>query len=278
MKKPYTMAALITMIIAFSFAGCDMIMGPEDEDSGPPDPLGATDGRPAIPMPSSYQGEVRTQSDTLVVEQAPAQYFNPEISAAFNSDGQNLNFESERLVLVEEGEAVTNFDEESIEGLQALPADDLPTVQFIRYWQRLGAAESFAGGAAVTRARTTTTGSTRERTESFSSTTSVEASVSAGGVFASASVTASASYTATQGFSSTETEEIEVTESFTVSPRSGTNLLYSVWQLVEEIRYVKGTGADAELYDVQAYDFNEDSLRFVFPTDEIVPVSAYYEQ
>jgi hypothetical protein len=106
----------------------------------------------------------------------------------------------------------------------------------------------------------------------------VEASVSGGGIFASASVTASASYTATQGFSSTQSTETEVTKSFTVSPRSGTNLLYSVWKLVEEIRYVSGSGPDAELYDVQAYDFNEDSVRFVYPTDVIVPVSAYYEQ
>ncbi len=272
MGRFFQLVLLITILLAF--AGCEMLTGSDDEDSGTPDPLGATEGRPGIPMPEDYQGEVPSQSEILVVEEAPAQYFNPQILDAFNSDGQNLNFqENDRLLLVDEGEpTVPNGD------LQPLDSANLPTVQFIRYWERIGDVESFAGGAAVTREVTTTKGSSQTRTESFSSTTSVEASVSGGGIFASASVTASASYTATQGFSSTQSTETEVTKAFTVSPRSGTNLLYSVWKLVEEIRYVSGTGPDAELFDVQAYEFNEDSVRFVFPTDEIVPVSAYYEQ
>lgn len=284
MGKSFQLVLLITIVLAL--ASCDLLTGAEEEDSGPPDPLGPTAGRPGIPMPEDYQGEVPTQSEILVVEEAPAQYFNPQIVDAFNSAGKNLDFrENDRLLLVDGGEPVSDLRGDDRSGsripegeLQPLDSESLPTVQFIRYWERIGDVESFAGGAAVTREVTTTKGSSQTRTESFSSTTSVEASVSGGGLFASASVTASASYTATQGFSSTESTETKVTKTFTVSPRSGTNLLYSSWKLVEEIRYVSGSGVDADLFDVQAYDFNEDSVRFVYPTDVIVPVSAYYEK
>lgn len=257
-------AIIAGVALAFILAGCGG------------DPFGPTEGRPGIPMPTEFGGAVPTESDILVVAEAPAQSFNPVVTGAFTADGTNLGVTSGRVWLIEDGAIVADpaIDPDA----QPLTEANRPTLQLIRYWVRLGEVKSFAGGAAVTEERTTTTGTSSTETSTFSSTLSVEAEVSGGGLFASASVSTSASFTSTQGFSSTESTEETVTKSFTVSPQSGTNLLYSVWQLYEEIRYVSGTGADAELYDVQAYEFDEGSLRFVFPTDEIVPISAYYEQ
>lgn len=262
MKTVLIRVGMVAMVCLL--AACDM------------DPFGPTEGRPGIPMPEEYGGSVPAESEIVVVAEAPAQSFSPVVTEAFDALGTNLNVTPGRVALVEAGVIVADptIDPDA----QPLPEGGAPTLQLIRYWRRIGDVESFAGGAAVTREVTTTTGSSSTATSTFSQTLSVEAEVSAGGLFASASVKTSASFTSTQGFSSTTSTEESVTESFTVSPRSGTNLLYSVWQLYEEIRYVNGTGADAELYDVQGYNFDETSVRFVFPTDEIVPISAYYEQ
>lgn len=262
MRSRYAIVAGV--VLAFVLAGC----------AG--DPFGPTEGRPGIPMPEEFGGAVPTESEILVVAEAPAQSFNPVVTGAFTADGTNLGITGTRVSLIENGTIVSQPTVDP--NAQPLTEANRPTLQLIRYWVRIEEVESFAGGAAVTRETTTTTGTSSTETSTFSSTLSVEAEVSAGGLFASASVSASASFTSTQGFSSTASTEETVTKSFTVSPQSGTNLLYSVWQLYEEIRYVSGTGADADLYDVQAYNFEEGSLRFVFPTDEIVPISAYYEQ
>jgi hypothetical protein len=266
------------MVLVLVLTGCPNPTSSDDDgaNGGPSDPLGPTEGRPGIPMPDTYEGAVPARSDIVVVDEAPAQSFNPVVTAAFNTEGVNLNVASVRVQLIDAGEVVA---EPAIhEDAQALPDDDTPTLQLIRYWIRLGEAESYAGGAEQTRSTTTTTGTSTTSTQTFTETLSIEAEASGGGLFASASVTASSSFTATQGFSSTQTVEEEVTKTFTVSPRSGTNLLYSVWQLIEEVRYVNGTGPDASLYDVQGYEFDEQSVRFVYATAEIVPISAYYEQ
>ena len=277
MKNAAVLAVLL--VAALALAGCPNPTGSDDDgndNGGPSDPLGPTEGRPGIPMPDTYGGAVPAQSDIVVVDEAPAQSFNPLVTEAYDTLGSDLNVQPARVQLIDAGEIVA---EPAIqENAQALPADDLPTLQLIRYWVRLGEAESYAGGSEVSRSRTTTTGTTTTSTQTFTETLSIEAEASAGGLFASASVTASSSFTATQGFSSTQTVEEEVTKTFTVSPRSGTNLLYSVWQLIEEVRYVNGTGPDAVPYDVQGYEFDEQSVRFVYATEEIVPISAYYEQ
>lgn len=242
--------------------------------AGCTDPFGPTEGRPGIPMPEEYTGSVPTESDIMVVAEAPAQSFSPVVTAAWAADGSSLGVTG-RTTLVDEGVIVTDPDIHA--DAQPLPAGQTPTLQLIRYWVRIDGPESFAGGAEVSRSTTTTTGTSSTNTQTFSQTLSVEAEASVGGLFASASVKTSASFTSTQGFSSTTSTEESITKTFTVSPISGTNLLYSVWQLYEEIRYVSGTGPDAELFDVTAYDFDQGSLRFVFPTDEIAPISAYYE-
>ena len=241
------------------------------------DPFGPTEGRPGIPMPESYEEDVPLVSDILVIAEATARSFEPLVDQAYAADGTNYGVTPQRVLLIEDGVTVTDPTAGGT-SVQALPGEDLPTLQCIRYWRRISDVESFAGGAAVTRETTTTTGSSQTSTQTFSQTLSIEAEASYDGLFVSGSVKTTASVAATHGFSSTTSTEESVTKTFTVSPIAGTNLLYSVWQLVEEFRYVNGTGADAPLYDVQAYNFDGTSLRFIFPTDEIVPISAYYEQ
>lgn len=243
-------------LLAFLAAGCD---------TG--DPFAATEGRPAIPIPATYEGQVPEVSEVLVVAEAPAQYFEPLITQ-YTDSLNTLKAANARLVLVNAGAAA-----DVAAPYLDLEAAELPRMQFIRYWKRLGAIETYAGGSTTTIERSITEGVSQTDTQTFTESLSIEAESSAGGLFASASVKVSASFTATQKFSSTTSTETTSTRTFSVSPVSGTNMTYSVWQLVEEFRFVDAAG---ELYDATKYDFDAKSLRFVFPTEEIVPISACY--
>jgi len=235
------------------------------------DPLGATEDRPAIPIPDSYEADVPEKSDELVVGEARSNYFNPSITEYTLESGTTVDVNSLRVLLVNDGTTVSPVD--GNDDYLSLESDEIPYLQLVRYWQRVGDVESYAGGSTTTITREVTQGSSESSTTSFTESISVEVESEAGGLFASASVSASTSFTSTQEFSSTESTETTETWSFSVSPESGTNMTYTVWQLVEEFRFVDSEG---NLYDTPKYEFDEDSLRFVYPTNEIVPVSAYY--
>ncbi len=256
-----TRPVLVILFFAAGLFGCTV------------DPFGPTESRPVIPIPKRYEDAVPMVSELLVVAEAPARSFSPLVEAAYSAAGTNLNVPAgSRAALISDGAVV---EAPTIGSVATQPLEEGEVrFQLIRYWRRLGDAESYAGGTTTTKSRSVTKGASQTSTQTFSETLSIEVESEAGGLFASAGVKASASFTATQQFSQTVSTETTEEQSFSVSPRSGTNLRFSVWQLVEEFRYV---GADGELFNPQGYDFTESSLRFIYPTEDVVPVSAYYE-
>ena len=161
-----------------------------------------------------------------------------------------------------------------------------PQLQFERYWVRLGEPEYYPRGTETTHTVSTTTSVSSTETYSFTESLSVEAEVSASYLFASVSVKTSASFSATQSFTNTATETSSYSESFTVSALEGKSCVYTVWQLCERIRYVAAEESDTAeygveddlLFDDNRYEFDEDSISWVYPTDTVIPITTYFDE
>ena len=236
--------------------------------------FGPVDNRPGIPVPDSYSSAVALVSDELIVASVVPSTFNPTVTEAYNATGAQIyNGASVRVGLRADDVYTT---EPTVEGSPSVPLTeaDGPQLAFIRYWLRIGDAEYYPGGVTITKERTTTRGATQTSTDTFTESISIEAEASAGGLFAEVTVSASASFTASQEFTSTTMSEESVTETFIASPPPEVSFIFTVWQLVEEYRFVD---ADGELYDHPRYKFDDSSLRFVFPTDEVIPITFTYK-
>jgi hypothetical protein len=71
----------------------------------------------------------------------------------------------------------------------------------------------------------------------------------------------------------TVSEEETVEESFTIACPDNMNIVYCVWQLVDEFRII---GADGELFTDPNYRFTSGTNIAVVPAPEFVPVTTYF--
>lgn len=235
--------------------------------------FGPVDNRPGIPVPDSYSSAVALVSDELIVASVVPSTFNPSVTEAYNATGTKIyDGVAVRVELRADDTYITNPLVNGNPGVALTDADG-PQFAFIRYWRRIGDAVRYAGGVTISESRSVTRGASQTSTNTFTESISIEAEASAGGLFAEVTVSASASFTASQEFMSTTMTEETVTETFTAAPPPEINLIFTVWQLVEEYRFVDANG---ELYDHPKYVFDDSSLRFVFPTDEVIPITFTY--
>lgn len=236
-------------------------------------PYAATSDRPAIPIPESYEAEVASISEILVVETADSDFtdFNPTVIKIWDENGDNIydNADGRNIALMDDG--VLMIPEDTSADGQGLSS--APSLQFERFWKLIEGPEGYPGYTSESHTVTTTETVSSTETYSFTETLSIESTVSVDTLFASASVTASASFSATQEFSNTNWSSDTYSHTFTISALEGKDCIYTVWQLHERLRYVDGEG---ETYTDTKYGFDESSIVWDYPTEEIVPVTTYF--
>jgi hypothetical protein len=240
--------------------------------------LGATVDRPGIPEPESYEGAVEPKSEEMLIGTATTaeMSFRPVVTQAFDSGGFSIygsvdNLAPGRVDLMLDGDLVNAPLLPN--AATGVPLGAPPVLEFVRYWVLIEGPTPYAGGVTQSFTESTTIGSSNTFTYSFTETVSetVEVELS---LFAGVSGSETFTFAASQEF--TQTTDTSYTESYTfaVSPQPDKRVVYTVWQLYEEMRFVDDAGG---LYDHPSYEFTEESLRVIVPTDEIVPVTTYFD-
>jgi hypothetical protein len=278
MKRVVVLAArlCVTAFLVAALAGCDLL--------GFGAPVTAT-SRPEIPKPTSYIGSVPLQSEKLVIIGEIPLEFQPRVSAIIGDEGERLvEGLNELVLLIDNRNAVINPTLASSPSTELLPLEREPLLQLVRYWQRKGRVERYPAGTTTTVERTWTEGSKDESTYTFTETLALEGG---GGIDfdlwgvlkGKLTVTLNIEFEASQTLSSETWMETETIDSFEVSLDDETNLVYCVWQLVEEFRFVDPvpdpvTGEYVPFTD-SGYEFTEESLEpMVFLTEVVVPDST----
>lgn len=81
------------------------------------------------------------------------------------------------------------------------------------------------------------------------------------------------SWTQSQEISITEEETLE--ESFTITCPENKNLVYCVWQLIDEYSIVDSTGT--EIFTAVKFVFDDEVLMSSIPTEDLVPMTTYFD-
>lgn len=258
-------------LLIFALPGCDMLIDPSDEDdSDAPD-----DGRPALPAPSSYLAEVPFTSDEKVVATVPLTEFRPRITVARNEQGNEIGTSEngERVPLVINGNPASNPTFQS-ENATPLSPENLPQLQLVRYWQRLGAVQRYSGATTTSIERSVTRGTEQTRTQSFAYSIGVETTVSGGGAFVEAEATVSQEFSREVETEVTISEEVTETEEYEVEADQDENLVFAVWQLVEDYRIVTRVDGEWVPFEDPAYEFLEEDIEGLSnPIDDIRNIS-----
>lgn len=261
--------------------------GSDDDVTGPePEVL----ERPPVPEPTYYAGPVPERSIELVMATVELSEFvaaadsiwipscgHVELPCMWYGTTEN----GRRIGLVRGDTTVTRFDSLATEIIDswghvspmwASPLSSRPYLQHVRYWVRLGDPERYSGSTSVSVTRSTTRGVERTQAQEFGMSIGMEASVS-GGLFVEFSMTLRTefSYSSSTAFSVSEEETVE--ESFNITCPDNRNIVYCVWQLVDEFRII---GADGEPFTDPVYQFTAGSLGAVYPTD-FVPMTTYFD-
>lgn len=227
--RAVSVAALLVML-----SGCDWL----ESIFGP---IGGSTV-PRIPAPESYIAEVPLVSEEVIVATVPITNFSPRVTRANDAQGNEIiSGVNERVALVINGNPAPS----PVVGGRSTPGISVtPHVQVVRYWRRLGSVERYSGATETSITRSVTRGSSTTRSESFGYTLGVSTSISGGGIFASVSTTITAEFSGEFSSEYTVSEETTETQSYTVSADQGDNLVFAVWQLIEEYRIVRqdGTG------------------------------------
>ena len=158
-------------------------------------------------------------------------------------------------------------------GMASRPLLSAPYLQHVRYWVRLSLVERYSGSTSVTVTRSTTRGMERTEAEEFGMSIGMEATAS-GGFFVEFSVTLRTEFSYSSSTSLTVSEEETLEESFTITCPDNQNIVYCVWQLVDEFRIV---GIDGFEFTDPHYRFTAGSRLAVCPTPEFVPMTTYFE-
>ena len=291
-KAAWPLVALIAVMLWG--VGCS-----DDGVSPGPDDLTV----PPIPEPSFYgDPDVPVKSAELVVATCIPTNFYPIVQAArFPSPAYDLEPDTlyslvrspevadpsgiRRYPLIEDDSIAAEpmIDIQVWDGggsfpvvpMRAYPLGDRPTLQYIRYWVRLGEVEYYAGGIETSVERSVTTGMSETRAESFTKTLGMEASMS-GSWFVSFSVSVRTEFEWSESTETTYSSEETTTETFTISPEADKNLAYTVWSLVEEFRFIDENG---DPFTDWGYGFDPDSIASAtHRTATTVPVSTYFDQ
>lgn len=285
-------AVLTTMIclVLTLAAGCG------DDTVAPEDQAEILD-RPPIPEPTYYSGPVPERSMELVVKTVRLSNYVASADSIWPApgwccDGPGCDFACRfypawpgpnRIRLVESDAIVTNYDSlmtdvtyipSTSNGPMGLnPLSSAPYLQHVRYWVRLGNVERYSGSTSVTVTRSTTRGMERTEAEEFGMSIGMEATAS-GGFFVEFSVTLRTEFSYSSSTSLSVSEEETVEESFTITCPDNRNIVYCVWQLVDEFRII---GSDGEAFADPNYRFAAGSHLAICPEPEFVPMTTYFD-
>ncbi len=255
---------LVIAVLSLSATGCDWIASLF---------AGTGSDRPAIPAPESYLAEVPLVSDELIVATVPLTDFTPRVVTAYNAEGNEIVTVSggERVALVDNGNPEPA---PTVAGQTTQPLANIPHLQLVRYWQRVGSVERYSGATTTTIERSVTRGSSTTETESFAYSIGVSTTVSGGGAFASASLTVSAEFSGEFESEYTIEESVTETESYSVAAEQDENLVFAVYQLVEEYRFVHDNSGTWEPYEDPGYEFVAADLEpLAVPVDDVRNIS-----
>ncbi len=269
-------------------AGCgDDAVAPEEEPEEVLD-------RPPIPEPTYYSGPVPEKSIELVVRTVRLSNYVASADSIYPVSGwccHGCDFECHfygtnpgpnRIRLVESDTTITHWDslmtdvyyDYGGEGPMGInPLSSAPYLQHKRYWVRLGIIERYSGSTSTTTTRSTTRGIERNSAQEFGMSIGMEASVS-GGLFVEFSMTLRTEFSYSSSTSLTVSEEETVEESFTIACPDNMNIVYCVWQLVDEFRII---GADGELFTDPNYQFTPGTHVAIVPAPEFVPMTTYFD-
>lgn len=260
---------VLFLLFVLAVSGCEMITGSEEDDPA------TTNGRPTIPAPESYLAEVPLTSDEVVATTVPLSNFAARVTLARNEEGNEIasSAAGERIILVDNGNPAAS---PTFLGNETLPlsSDNLPQLQLVRYWRRLGPVERYSGATTTSIQRSVTRGSEQTRTESFAYTVGVSATVTGGNAFVQASATVSQEFSKEVETEVTISQSVTESETYEVAAEQDENLVFAVWQLVEEYRIVTQKEGEWVPFEDPAYEFiAEDIEGLVNPVDEIRNIS-----
>ena len=287
MKAPQGIfVALFCLVLVFA-AGCG-------DDAVTPEELKEILERPPIPEPTYYSGPVPDKSMELVVKTVRLSNYVASADSIHPPPrwcGSGGDFECmfyptfpgpNRIKLVEGDTIITGENSLMTDvtyipnigtgGMACLPLSSAPYLQHIRYWVRLGIVERYSGSTSVTVTRSTTRGMERTEAEEFGMSIGMEATAS-GGFFVDFSVTLRTEFSYSSSTSLTVSEEETVEESFTITCPDNKNIVYCVWQLVNEFRII---GVDGEPFADPWFRFTDGSHIAACPEPEFVPMTTYF--
>lgn len=251
-----TLIVLVVLLIA----GCELLGN-----------MFSSAERPPIPEPTSYIGEVPTKSERLVVATVPLSDFTPVVDVVKDAVGNEVALPSEHMTLVEENVIIPTPDYSTGEGL---PLATEPQIQLVRYWVRLGPPQRYPGGTTTSVTRSYTTGSEQSKTFEFGGSIGVSVTAGVDAVFASVSTTVSTEFSYNNTSTSTVSESTTDSSTFTVELEPDMNLVYCVWQLVDEYRIVHpNREVDDATGDQVWVTYHDDSYEFA--PESMEPLTVY---
>ncbi len=287
MKAPQSIFVALFCLVLLLAVGCG------DDAVAPEEQVEILD-RPPIPEPTYYSGPVPEKSMELVVKTVRLSNYVASADSVYPppgwcSEGGDLEcmfyptFPGPNRIKLVEGDTIIT-DQDSLQtdvtyipytgtGYMACrPLSSAPYLQHIRYWVRLGDVERYSGSTTVTVTRSTTRGMERTEAEEFGLSIGMEATAS-GGLFVEFSVTLRTEFSYSSSTSLTVSEEETVEESFTVACPDNQNIVYCVWQLVNEFKII---GVDGEPFTDPWFRFTAGSHLAVCPEPEFVPMTTYF--
>jgi hypothetical protein len=254
--------------------------------------------RPPIPEPTYYSGPVPLKSVEMEIETVPLSDYSPWITCAASANpaagyvpdslyctagtgADSLGIYSHRTLLLNSDTAVAAPIVGFFQGgngnpwnwCTGKPLSNQPYLQLVRYWVRIGDVERYAGSTSKTTTRTTTRGTTETSASEFTKTLGIEASVS-GSWFVDFEVKVKTEFSWSESHETSIMQEESYEESFTISSPENKNIVYCVWQLVEEYRIV---GVDGGEFTDPNYDFDPDYESAACPTSELVPITTFFD-
>jgi hypothetical protein len=256
MKKISGFAVLAVFI---GLSGCDWFAPPAN--------------RPPIPTPDSYIAEVPLKSDELIVSTVPLDEFNPTVTNAKDDEGNNLIPVpvAMRVPLMLNGNP---SPDPTFDSVDTLPLENMPQLQLVRYWQRLGPVRRYSGATTTTVEQEVTRGTKSTTSLGFGFTIGVETTVGVDAILAKTSLTVKAEFSGEFETEYEITESTTETETYEVSAEQEQNLVFVVWQLVEEYRIVIQDGSTWVTYTDPHYEFLDTDLApLVVPADDIRKIS-----
>ncbi len=260
---------------------------------------------PALPTITSYTENVpTTSSPVLVGANTLTEDFEPTVETAVDAttgaalpSGFGLAFASypiQRIQLVNtSGVIVTSPYWLATPGslvaqnVPLKPLSQLPVLELTEFWQLIGNVQRYAAGTNTSVTTSYTYGVNSSQSSSFTSTVGASATASVGVGPAKFSATVSTQFSSTTSSSLDISSSQSTSKTFEVNAPSNENVVYTLWQLVYELRIVlhdtSASGADQFGY-VPFSDLNFTLLSsdvapiYVYQQNQIVPETAFFTQ